>query len=459
MNITDRFYTDTVSPNLQKFKGHAQIDLMRNGKVVKRVEHDNTITDAVKNLLQGSFLGKENAADRPFSANDYFAGCFLADRAIDISQSVPTLLPSDVSITAHAGQTSNDSSVAVKRGSPNINESHIGENNSFTYVWDWRTSEGNGNIGSVCLTHKTNGFNGIGTNESGLNFAELMPRSSNSILFATTDDDKHGVKAITSNHSVFLLPEENMYLTIRRIDEHKLEVEKRIKSITAFRFNDDRVLESREIETTVTVAGSGWSRDSYSFDGEYLYYINIPYPYNKIYICKIDINDYSSEDITLDLSASRETYEAYGLVKTNRFFVFNDYLYLTARDNKTYKINITNSADVVEIDNPDNIVLTGDQIYGWYRSGDLLLSPRSAADQVGVMIYKDELRRCPRWAYVAPASNLMSNVNGAIVDMNYQLQASSFLVPNFISTVNNLDNVVTKTPDLTMKLTYTISEV
>ena len=457
MNIKDSFSLGHV-PGTKQFKGHAQIDLLRDGKVVKRIEHDNTITEALSELLRGSFLGKVGAVDRPFKTEDYFGGCFLVDRAIDISQEVPVLLPSDINITAHAGQTSNDSSVAVKRGSPNINESHIGENNSFTFVWDWRTSEGNGNIGAVCLTHKTNGFNGIGTNEAGLNFAELMPRSSNSILFATVDDDKHGVKAITSNHSVFLLPEENMYLTVRRIDEHKLEIEKRIKSITAFRFNDDRVLESREIDTTVTVAGSGWSRDSYSFDGEYLYYINIPYPYNKIYICKIDIDDYSSEDITLDLSASRETYEAYGSVKTNRFLVFNDYLYLTARDNKVYKINLNNSADISEIANPDGITITGDQGYGWFRSGDILLSPKPNTNQNGFMVYQNELRLSPIWMNSNAAANLMGNVNGALIDMYYQLQGSSFLAPNFISTVNNLDSVVTKSPDMTMKLTYTIKE-
>lgn len=140
-----------------KVKGKATIELtdINTGEVETIVE-DNLVTNAV-NLFYKQVLHSECAAQTSFmmlthssqpAVYDIFGGIMLFDEALEENVDNIEYPNCNVVGTAKAGYSNND---GVKVGSYNASESGALED-GYRFVYDFTTSQCNGQIASVCLT-------------------------------------------------------------------------------------------------------------------------------------------------------------------------------------------------------------------------------------------------------------------------------------------------------------------
>ena len=299
----------------------------------------------------------------------------------------------------------------------------------------------------------TNGYNGIGTDETGQSYASLLGLTNLSFRDIYNQDRETDISA---NNGV-IFNDDNTYYVVGYSNK-VFTIEKRVKSISKFRFNDNRTIETHTVETTHTFPTGSWSGKSMTVYNGSAYFMASGG--NRIIkICKISLADFTAEDLTInfpfDYSFPTSYPESW---QANRLPIYDGYLYLV-QANKVYKININNVADIKELDNPDGVQIAT-SVGPIYKSGDLLFAGNR---NFGICIYKDTIRRGPtdvNFDSNTDYQNTMAatNLDGAITRINPNKQIYQFLAPNFITTAHNYNNKVTKTPDMTMKLTYTIRE-
>ena len=133
-------------------KGSATIELTNADGTKQIIKHDNMITNAVNDMFR-SYMGdmplihKLNFYDNTY-AGTIFGGLLLFDDILNDDASdyaIPsTKIAGYAYDTAYSG---ND----LSRGSRNIAESGLQEDGSYKFVWDFGTSQGNGNIQSIAL--------------------------------------------------------------------------------------------------------------------------------------------------------------------------------------------------------------------------------------------------------------------------------------------------------------------
>ena len=131
-----------------KYQGHARLDLLRDGKVVHRVEHKNDVTAFVQNAIgKGNFHNLISSTNIMSIYENWFGGCLLTDNTNDATT---MLLDGGSTVVA---QASNDSysGTNLRRGNVNTADSQV-ITGGYKFVWEWDTARGNGTINSVCLT-------------------------------------------------------------------------------------------------------------------------------------------------------------------------------------------------------------------------------------------------------------------------------------------------------------------
>lgn len=141
------------------FQGYARLELARekkiNGRtkreVVKRVEKKNTITGYVDGVLNEGNYGLLIPQNKLLPVRQFFEGCILTD---NVNDATGNMIAHNSTITACAG---NDpyTGTYMKRGSVSLESAVISSPNGYKgyrFVWDWTTDRGNGAISSVCLT-------------------------------------------------------------------------------------------------------------------------------------------------------------------------------------------------------------------------------------------------------------------------------------------------------------------
>lgn len=152
-------------------KGHVKLTLTdaNTGEVNKTVEGDNVITDAVADILRLNLLGCTDAskilgADGLYKK--WFGGilCYEQTHASLDAGDYFITNSQDNPVTAHAGQTAidPDHDDDFTRGNP-LTSSYIRTGNSIKLVWQWGTTQGNGVIRSLALTHTDTGSFGLGS--------------------------------------------------------------------------------------------------------------------------------------------------------------------------------------------------------------------------------------------------------------------------------------------------------
>ena len=152
-------------------KGHAKIEL-KNEKTGKLdvIEHDNMITNGLNNILAiaTSMFSTEDLNSQYFPLNNKgMGGLLLFQNTLDESAD-NTLIPLEEN-NPLIGYASNDvnSGTDTKRGSRNLTES-IKLDNGYKFVWDFTTSQANGQISALALTHSSTAKGVLSSNILGL---------------------------------------------------------------------------------------------------------------------------------------------------------------------------------------------------------------------------------------------------------------------------------------------------
>lgn len=154
-----------------KIHGHSTIEL-RNVKTgeIERYEDDNMVTNAIQLYLND--LGMFNisplhmAGVRESLIPSLLGGLLVLDTALTESAS-NIICPGGVKMVGNGayGVTSNDD--VTEMGSYNSAESGWMSDGKYKQVWDFTTTQANGNINCVCLTSANHGYIGEGNATSG----------------------------------------------------------------------------------------------------------------------------------------------------------------------------------------------------------------------------------------------------------------------------------------------------
>ena len=447
-------------------KGYAQLDLLRDGKVVHREEHKNTITPWMSNAINKGNLNFNISPEKIVPLKQWFAGCLLTDKDND-----PTLsmIAQNSTVIAQAS-TDAYTGTNLRRGSYNTNESGDVPG-GFRYVWDWRTDQGNGEIKSVCLTRPSIGATDITSDFSAPDadcIEYLSPRtirgSSIPGYITVLDYERERAYAVVYDNTSGA---EKITIKEYYINTYRYHL--------TGKFGDAiNLVNTHEISQAIANWHGGYT--SVSYTGDYFYIFRVydnaggmdEYKISKAdWTCVKTVHNYSGAHF-------RNSVNAGGYLQKDIIPVIDGYAYAYSYGNsKIYKLNLANDADIVEYVNPlasvtDNYLYNGPAVLlpngDWYK-----FNSRFADSEPCVYHHNDTFFRARGntisgndWGEGAPS--IHANQYGTCITTatsddatNGQNWLISTLYP-YVSTVNNLSSKVTKTYDLTMKLTYTVAE-
>lgn len=448
-------------------KGHATLDLMRNGKIVHREEKDNTITPWMANCINKGNLNFMMTPEKIVPLKQWFAGCLLTDIDND-----PT-----ISMIAHnakvIAQASNNAYTGtnLRRGSFNSNESG-NVPGGYRFVWDWTTSQGNGDIKSVCLTRPSFGATDITEDFSAPDAPCLEFMSEKYIRSA-------------SFPGPFILDYDREKLFTLRYDgtsgSEKIIIDEYY--INTFRYHltgklGDAISFTASHQISQVISSYDLDVTSVSYTGDYFYIFRVTNNGSTMDEYKIAVADWTCTKTShtyTGVTFYRHVGQS-GYMLKDIMPVIDGYVFAYSYNNqKIYKLNLANDADVVAYDNPlanvdtrpqwngPSILLPNGDFYKYSNVfGDASTSATYYHDGKFYRVLGNAMNGSD-WGEGYP--NLAGGSYGTIIsttttdDASPNGQAWKILTMYpYVSTVANLQSKVTKSYDLTMKLTYTIAE-
>jgi len=148
------------------FKGKVKLELMDSKKnIVQKIEGHNMPTKALEYFYKQGGITNPSAFNASAIRDNpllyLLGGVMCLDTALSEDDTI-VRVPAGVGMTANGGRGQLNSGDPIELGSWNETESGWAQDGSFRMVWDWTTSQGNGNIACVCLSSLYGGFKGIG---------------------------------------------------------------------------------------------------------------------------------------------------------------------------------------------------------------------------------------------------------------------------------------------------------
>lgn len=449
-------------------QGHTILELAREKKVnnrikrevVKRVEKINHITEwGDKFMNEGNFLMMASPS-KIMPYNQWFNGCLLTDKVNPNGDDVSGylgLIASDAEIVA---QCSNDAynGTNTKRGSYNTHESGI-ITGGYRHVFDWTTSQGNAStIASACLTRAMIGAVDLSTSSSTTPNTSVNEQIGHAAGVEGADNNLLGACIIDyEKERAYRVDYSNGTISVYEYFVNTSSIH------LLGSYNDGYLIAEHTISQTVNYFSVSSASASYTGDKIHLITANG----NKVY-------DYAINTTSWACTATEHTYSGIsiaGIVASNlqkdSFPIIGNYVYLvTSGGTKIAKCNLlgNNDADVTEVSIPfantdfngASIVLPNGDWYKVGRYGDY----GEALYYHNGHYYRSYMRKFG--GYGCDLYGINGNDYGSVIycsryyDTYHYFDLAS-LFP-YVSTVNNLDEAVTKTADLTMKLTYEITE-
>lgn len=473
MNIKEKINRAMVgNTKLPKLHGHTKIILRdaKTGEITDVVEKDNLVTDAIENIYSNNYFGALNLPDIT-PLRDMLGGvlCF-EDPMMELASNVLPPSEDENKMIANAGQTAH-SSASTTRGNPNGTLSEeIQNGKGYKFVWDFSTSAANGTINTVCLVNKVGGDVGLKPIEQVAN-SPLMAISSNkaTALYSGVahnySEFYHAlVKIDTAN-------ETGLYVELAERPTSTLTVKEISLCLSTQGVNDPA---GRAIVTdthSVTLTRSFDRRyTAICCDDDYMYVVEpSANEGTTLYIDKIDLSTWTatSMDITdASLSLRNEMFfRNYDYGYACRTCISDGYLYWYKSDKRSfYKFNLSNTADIVEIDTE----MTEDcnEEYGMVAIGNGIVVgknffindkvyPMATEPANKIMYYTDYTT--PFIRFVRDGSNFY--VWAYLYDTSYSttVYAACAFPRLMLSTIQVLNNPVVKTSDKTMQIQYSIT--
>jgi len=461
-------------------KGTTIIELtdVNTGEVETHME-ENMITNAVAQLFSHNIEGMLYNVQGTSGINwaDYhlpicpnaIGGILLFSEALT-EDANNIFAPSANPCVGYASNNVN-STANVMRGSLNLTESgKIAR--GYKFVWDFATSQGNGTISAVALTHKRGGVGYVGDSyDAGNRWLQIK-------------NVGIGSSGVTANMYVDVVEinfEGNYFITISMNTANEIIIKKVRKCYREIGLNfslkedGDEVLETTSITPTNFInqyASNGYGY--YDFiDGKDGYWYGFLTNGNSsgnatVKWIKIKKEDYSFEEATWTLTNARLTscgyHSGYGGSPSRevRTVIRNGYVYFMHYSRTgVYKVNLNNSADITYIAFGFTSNFNGGDNYGYtymWNYGDWIMGSDFVIDTNDVVRKTTNNRAL---SYVC--SPLFQYGPYVITHGRYSYNSMSvykglWLLTPYLASINNLSTSVIKTADKTMKITYTITE-
>lgn len=469
MNFNERLLNGyDLGKKVSQLHGHTQLDLLRKGKIVHREEKDNTITGWIGNALSAGNFFNQVAADKIYPLSQWFGGCYLTDLPNDATLS---MIAGNANITAQAGDDGYSGN-NTKRGSFNTIESSSGVNAGKCYitnVWGWPTSSGNGTISSVCLTRGEMGKIDINDSATALDMVAFNPLLGSS-NFAYSPF--HAMNPATGKvYSVdYTSGDTKIVVTERFTNTNKIHL---LGSVAGN-------IESESHDVPISAAVPSFSRERASVNLDvangilHFYYWATSgsgsSQVTTLYDYAIDTTDFESTVTATTLTIQGCHFIAnYNFIRGNVILNdWNGHIWAMADVNGlTEFVRITTSN--LDVDEYPVILSSNGE---WWRdnaapflllnNGDWIkYSGNQNRDPMVAWFYHNGVVSYVRNAWNRNLSQYAAVDLGGVFLESYAYNNIVRVAAGFpyVSTVNNLQTAVTKTADLTMKLTYTISEV
>lgn len=457
-----------------QIKGKAVIELKdtRTGEV-EIMEEENMVTNAVQRLfsdnIEGMFfnVGGSGGADwsdyhLPICPNAIGGILLFSDALVEDENNI--YAPSANHCVGYASNNANPTA-NVMRGSLNLTESGKIDR-GYKFVWDFATSQGNGTISAVALTHKRGGIGYYGdTYDAGNRWIQMKNTSV-------------GLDGVDANRIIDVVEvnfEGNYIVAISRKSSNEIVVTKSRKC-----FRDIGLLFNLQENTTeildeqVLVPETFIGSDYFDFhDGEDGYWYGFMGDSNSggnatVRWLKIKKSDYSFSEGTWTLNnvhtQSMGYRSGYGGWPNRSVYhaVMNGYLYLMSYEKTgVYKVNLNNPADVTLLKFGFTSNYSGGNNYGtvqMWRMGDRVAGSDfiiNSDDTVQKTVNNRDLNCIctPIFPYGPYGMSF-----GRYFYSSMSVYKTLWVLTPYLATINNLATSVIKTADKTMKITYTLTE-
>lgn len=465
-------------------KGKMKIELtdVHTGEKQTVVEH-NMVTNALANIFKP--MGIDKSPSKLLNGmNLYYqtvlGGLLLFDS--EIEENADTLYPpSNVNLIGCASYGVQNNTAGTLRGGFNQTESELNMADRYMkYVYDFTTSQANGTISCVCLTHKNGGYTSYGGKDApfGNNYALGMQVCDGHLQYVHTDrtgantGDKYSGCTIGKTELIFLINFDEDAVYYFRIDNStKITIIKRrayMKSVSVLEnpYSTKPLIESFELEELKTELPTNYI--SYNFDtaDNCLYIVNCG-SYNlavngTFYVTKVDIKTWKVTQYTMtnttseqiNLNGMRSAYVHRG------YIIFRGY----SNSNHLYKMEVGNSANVELLKLVNFTSVTGS--FAMAISGRVYIEGYSSGTYYLYVINLDtnEVLKVEASRIIDSGSNYPCYTPVLNEPMLWYASYGNystigyFIMSNYLATINNLSESVTKTADKTMKVTYIIQE-
>lgn len=456
--------------------GYTKLELARAGKVVKRIEKHNVISPYMSNLTkQGNLWYMESGISLYPIIDKLLGGVLLTDKVNPDGDEVSGffgMLGGDSNIVA---QCSNDAYNGnnARRGSYNTNESGV-ITGGFRHVFDWGTDRGNGTINGVCLCKPQ---------MARFDYSDTSSRipSDDSVM----NENLGWIYSGNSGVSI-----DNAFASMDVIDYERekgftISYSSGTITVTEYELNTKRFhilgavggvigSSSHTISQSVSNYSADRSTATICYTGDYIHLITFSGSTLNDYA--IDVSDWSCEATSHTFSgASFTTFRSDSLLVTAGMLIKGGYLYAISGSSgqKIVKCNLSNDADVTEYDNPVYSVAGSSNWGNGGNHGSFVLMPNGDfyiidwnvqnANGHCVYFHDGSFYYCKRY-YDRLHRSIFSNAYGTLYGVSTLAgggRSNSIFLDTafpFVSTVNNLEEAVTKSADLTMKLTYELTE-
>lgn len=393
-----------------------------------------------------------------------------------IHEDVNTFFASfDNELIAHAATNINDDAQNFKRGSFNEKESGPTGKNGYKFVWDFSTTQGNGEISSICLTSYLGGL--LGDDQH----AEYILKTKKLLLdktnFASELNNKSKLYQYVYSHMVDVNIEENTGTAIGfayknnqpkiMIWKVRLPLTKMFLSASGGLINP--IISEYEVPNTEVSADTyrnittiNGSNSIVCSDDEYYYIITKT---SLTYMLKIKKSDMSMTNMELDVSISN--YNSWGYINLDNYEMnAGSYKGMVCQNGKIY----IGRNDGIKIIDSSTGVLLGE--IATYNTKNLFNKNDGIISLLRYTSY-------PYTTNICKIKNLAGEDMNGDNDYSFNYSESSNPIPilntpffmmfttsmvgistfaDYLVTINNLQTPVTKTADKTMKIIYIIEE-
>lgn len=463
-----------------RYKGRTVIELknVKTGEVEIH-EDENMVTNAIADFFSHNIEamlfnmagapGDMNGVMIPICKNAIGGILLFADPIAEDANAY--YAPSANPCTGYASNDVN-ATANVMRGSMNLTET-TKLDNGYKFVWDFATSQANGTISCVALTHRLGGIGYMGDTYN--NDAKRWQ-----IKEIGTGND--AVKRTAYMNAVEVDFEGNSFVTIGLNTKNEIIVQRVRSAYRRVGLNDTLVENEMVVldehvltPTSFIMPNPGNNNGNYDFiDGQDGYWYGFWHDANssgnavikwikiKKADCSFSEGTWTLDNVRLQAAGYRSGYNT-GPSRQTRSVLMNGYLYMVSYDRQSvYKININNAADVTQIKlgfttnySTSGVYYSNGQIY-LAKIGDWIVGSdfRISSD--------DKVYRCANtmpFSYVCtPLFQYGPFLFGYGGYDGNSSRKTLFLRTPYLATINNLDTSVIKTADKTMKITYTITE-